>query len=185
MFSTFFSPECTTDYSNVGYASVFKSDQCVAVDVAAVFGDSYYTGLYSYKIEDCGQNVYFYNDDSCEDHRVGFDESWLSEEDFSCDPDVWVSWQSFCPATARSKGKGKKIPRERTFSNALALKIEAARNTFMASHEPETQAASPMGVAAVGAFVGLTIGLVATAKYFKSRNQFEGVEMRSTHSSFE
>ena len=192
-FSEFNNDGCATEFENVKDVTIEKYGECVSLDVEDIMGDSDYAGLFSMKIEDCGQNVYYYSDDNCQNHVVAMDDSWTSEEDFTCQSEqVDSSSQTFCPATSSSragpkgkeKGKGRKAPRHGTFATQISLAVESARAGAF-NQQQDTQAASPVQLVVLGSFVGMVVGVVAVAKFFKSRNQFEGVEMRSSHSSLE
>lgn len=69
------------------------------------------------------------------------------------------------------------------------LEQQASAKLVLASSVSEGSASqqviTPMNYAYLGsvAFIGIVLGAVVSAKFFKSQNQFEGVEMQSAHSN--
>jgi len=77
----------------------------------------------------------------------------------------------------------QKFEERATIKAALAASSDAS--AAASEGTVSQQVITPMNYAYLGsvAFIGIVIGAVFTAKFFKSRNQFEGVEMQSTHSN--
>jgi len=201
---------CTMAAANVIGAEVVHYNKCETFDVAEAY-DGYgtyvaadFAGINSRKISDCGFDVQYFTDDNCQERKSALTESWATDANFDeCEDltggggrklvtvndfyDAVGSVRKFCANGDYGPYADKKLSDSVSSSlsmDGLMVKMQQTLNQGVAPVS-SSQSAAQVNYFYLASYLsaGVLVGALVTAKFFKSRAQFEGVEMQSTHSN--